>query len=83
MIIKEISRNEYDEFLGRVESYSFLQTSEMAEVLKSNNRKIKLLALVEGEKILAVGLAFIRKIFGGERIDLMVGASAVLSLIHI
>lgn len=77
MIIKEISRNEYDEFLGRVESYSFLQTSEMAEVLKSNNRKIKLLALVEGEKILAVGLAFIRKIFGGERIDLMVGASAV------
>ena len=77
MIIKEISRNEYDDFLGRVESYSFLQTSEMAEVLKSNNRKIKLLALVEREKILAVGLAFIRKIFGGERIDLMVGASAV------
>lgn len=77
MIIKEISRNEYDGFLDKVESYSFLQTSEMAEVLKSNNRKIKLLALTEGEKILAVGLAFIRKIFGGERIDLMVGASAV------
>lgn len=77
MIIKEISRIEYDKFLAGVEGYSFLQTSQMNEVLKSNNRETRLLGLVDGEEILAVGLAFIRKIFGGKRIDLMVGASSV------
>ena len=39
MIIKEISRSEYDEFLDKVKGYSFLQTSQMNEVLKSNNRE--------------------------------------------
>lgn len=76
MIIKEISRKEYDNYLARLSGVSFLQTSEMAEVLKSNKRKTKLLALVDGEEILAVGLAFMRNFYGGERIDLMVGASA-------
>lgn len=77
MIIKEISRSEYDEFLDKVKGYSFLQTSQMNEVLKSNNRETKLLSLCDGDEILAVGLAFIRKIFGGKRIDLMVGASSI------
>ncbi len=76
MIIKEISRKEYDDYLARLSGVSFLQTSEMAEVLKSNKRKTKLLALVDGDEILAVGLAFMRNFYGGERIDLMVGASA-------
>lgn len=76
MIIKEISRKQYDDYLHRLTGYSFLQTSEMAEVLKSNNRKTKLLALLDGEEILAIGLAFMRNFYGGERIDLMVGASA-------
>lgn len=76
MIIKEISRKEYDDYLARLSVVSFLQTSEMAEVLKSNKRKTKLLALVDCDKILAVGLAFMRNFYGGERIDLMVGASA-------
>lgn len=77
MIVKEISRKDYDEFLEKVKSYSFLQTSAMNEVLISNNRKTKLLGLVDNGEVLAVGLAFIRKIYGGNRIDLMVGASAV------
>ena len=76
MNIKEISRKEYDVYLDRLEGVSFLQTSEMAEVLKSNKRKTKLLALVDDDQILAVGLAFMRNFYGGERIDLMVGASA-------
>lgn len=77
MKIKEISRCRYDEFLSRLSSYSFLQTSAMNEVLKSNKRKTKLLALVADDDILAVGLAFIRKFHGGERIDFMVGASSL------
>ena len=77
MIVKEISRKDYDEFLEKIKSYSFLQTSAMNEVLISNNRKTKLLGLVDNGEVLAVGLAFIRKIYGGNRIDLMVGASAV------
>lgn len=76
MIIKEISRKEYDDYLARLRNYSFLQTSQMAEVLKSNNRKTKLLALHDEGEILAVGLAFMRKFYGGERMDLMVGASS-------
>lgn len=77
MIVKEISRKDYDEFLEKVESYSFLQTSKMNEVLISNNRQTKLLGLVDKGEVLAVGLAFLRKIYGGKRIDFMVGASAV------
>lgn len=77
MLIKEISRKEYDQFLENVKNYSFLQTSAMNEVLKSNKRKTKLLGLVEEDKILAVGLAFYRNIYGGERMDLMVGASYI------
>lgn len=77
MIVKEISRKDYDEFLEKVESYSFLQTSKMNEVLISNNRQTKLLGLVDKGEILAVGLAFLRNIYGGKRIDFMVGASAV------
>lgn len=76
MEIKEISRQEYDDFLQGVENYSFLQTSSMNEVLISNGRKTKLLGLLDGEEILAVGLAFYRNIYGGERMDLMVGASS-------
>lgn len=77
MIVKEISRKEYDDFLEKVESYSFLQTSKMNEVLISNNRETKLLGLVDGGEVLAVGLAFLRKIYGGKRIDFMVGASVI------
>lgn len=77
MEIKEISRKEYDDFLEKVESYSFLQTSKMSEVLISNNRSTKLLGLVDKEEVLAVGLAFFRNIFGGGRIDFMVGANAL------
>lgn len=77
MIVKEISRKDYDEFLEKVESYSFLQTSKMNEVLISNNRQTKLLGLVDNDEVLAVGLAFLRDIFGGKRIDLMVGSSAI------
>lgn len=77
MIVKEISRKEYDEFLKKVQYYSFLQTSKMNEVLISNNRDTKLLGLVDNGEVLAVGLAFLRKIYGGKRIDFMVGASAI------
>ena len=77
MIVKEISRKDYDEFLEKVKSYSFLQTSKMNEVLISNNRETKLLGLVDEGEVLAVGLAFLRKIYGGKRIDFMVGASAI------
>lgn len=77
MIVKEISRKDYDEFLEKVKSYSFLQTSKMNEVLISNNRETKLLGLVDEGEVLAVGLAFLRKIYGGKRMDFMVGASAV------
>ncbi|MSS77450.1 peptidoglycan bridge formation glycyltransferase FemA/FemB family protein [Anaerococcus sp. AGMB00486] len=76
MVIKEISRNKYDDFLKKVETYSFLQTSEMKASLESNNRETKLLALVEDEEIFAVGLSFIRNFLGGKRIDFMVGASS-------
>ena len=54
MEIKEISRKEYDDFLEKVESYSFLQTSKMSEVLISNNRQTKLLALVDKGEVLAL-----------------------------
>lgn len=73
MEIREIDRESYDNFLERLPS-PFLQKSAMGEVLKSNGRKIKLLGLFEGEDLYAVGLAFYRKINGGERMDLMVGA---------
>ena len=77
MIVKEISRKDYDEFLEKVKSYSFLQTSKMNEVLISNNRETKLFGLVDKGEVLAVGHAFLRKIYGGKRIDFMVGASAI------
>lgn len=76
MVIEEISRNEYDDFLKKVEDYSFLQSSAMKESLESNNREVKLLALKDGGEILAVGLSFIRNFLGGKRIDFMVGASS-------
>lgn len=79
MEIKEVSRKEYDDFLKNVSHYSFLQTSQMNEVLISNGRKTKLLALVDNGEIYAVALAFIRNIFQGERMDLMVGASSITS----
>lgn len=77
MQIKEISRREYDIFLEKVKSYTFLHTSKMNEVLKIENNKTRLLALVDNEEILAVGLAYIRKILGGKRIDFMTGAKSI------
>lgn len=77
MEIKEISRKEYDNFLEKIDSYSFLQTSKMNEVFKSANRDTRLFALVDNKEVLAVGLAFLRNIFGGKRIDFMVGANAL------
>ena len=44
MEIKEISRKEYDNFLEKIDSYSFLQTSKMNEVFKSANRDTRLFA---------------------------------------
>ena len=35
------------------------------------------LPLVDNKEVLAVGLAFLRNIFGGKRIDFMVGANAL------
>lgn len=76
MIVKEIKRQEYDDYLENLRDYSFLQRSEMGEALKVNGRDIRLLGLVDGEEILAVGLGFIRKFYEGKRLDFMVGASS-------
>lgn len=77
MQIKEISRKEYDRFLEKAKPYSFIQTSKMNEVLKSVKSDTRLLALVNKEEILAVGLAYIRNMFGGKRVDFMAGANAL------
>lgn len=77
MIIKEVSRNKYDEFLRKVDAYSFLQMSEMGISLESSGIEIKFLALIEDEKILSAGLAFVRKSFFGKLLYLMVGASSI------
>lgn len=76
MIIEEISRNEYDNYLKDLDDYSFLQTSDMKMALESNNRETRLLALKDKGEIRAVGLGFIRKFLTGKRIDFMVGASS-------
>lgn len=76
MIIEEISRNEYDNYLKDLDDYSFLQTSDMKMALESNNRETRLLALKDEGEIRAVGLGFIRKFLTGKRIDFMVGASS-------
>ena len=77
MEIKEISKETYDNYLKKVKINSFLQTSQMSNVLEASNIQTKFLGLIEGSEILAVALAVIRKVFLGIRIDLMTGAISI------
>ena len=77
MEIKEISRSEYDEFLRKIKNHSFYSTSKMAEVKKIDNAEPRLLGLVDGEEILAVAMTLLRKMFGGSRLDLFIGAYGI------
>lgn len=77
MEIKEISKETYDNYLKKVKINSFLQTSQMSNVLEASNIQTKFLGLIEGSEILAVALAVIRKVFLGTRIDLMTGAISI------
>lgn len=74
MEINEISKTQFDDFIQKVSINSFLQTSQMSNVLEASKIRTKLLGLIDGEEILAVALAVIRKVFLGTRIDLMTGA---------
>lgn len=74
MEIKEISKETYDNYLKQVKINSFLQASQMSNVLETNNCKTEFLALVDDKEILAVAIAIVRKVFLGARIDLMTGA---------
>ncbi|MDO5014958.1 MAG: peptidoglycan bridge formation glycyltransferase FemA/FemB family protein [Clostridia bacterium] len=77
MKIQEVSKEEYDDFLNKIQNHSFLQSSAMSEVLTGRGVHTKLLGLVHEGEILAVGLALYRKILFGQRMDLMVGASSL------
>lgn len=74
MEIKEISKETYDNYLKQVKINSFLQASQMSNVLETNNCKTEFLALVDDKEILAVAIAIVRKVFLGVRIDLMTGS---------
>lgn len=77
MEINEISKTQFDDFMQKVSVNSFLQTSQMSNVLEASKFRTKLLGLIDGEEILAVALAVIRKMFLGVRIDLMTGAISI------
>ncbi|MDU5914097.1 MAG: peptidoglycan bridge formation glycyltransferase FemA/FemB family protein [Anaerococcus vaginalis] len=77
MEIKEISREEFDDFLKKIRNHSFYSTSKMANVKRIDYADPKLLALVDNGNILAVGMTLIRKLFISKRIDLFVGAYAL------
>lgn len=77
MEINEISKPQFDDFIQKVSVNSFLQTSQMSNVLEASNIQTKFLGLIEGSEILAVALAVIRKVFLGTRIDLMTGAISI------
>ena len=74
MEIEQISKQTYDNYLKQVKINTFLQKSEMSEVLKANNSETEFLGLVDNGEVLAVALAVIRKVFLGVRVDLMTGA---------
>lgn len=48
MEIKEISKEIYDNYLKQVKINSFLQASQMSNVLETNNVQTEFLALIEG-----------------------------------
>lgn len=73
MEINEISITQFDDFIQKVSVNSFLQTSQMSNVLEASNIQTKLLGLIDGGEIVAV----IRKVFLGTRIDLMTGAISI------
>lgn len=77
MEINEISKTQFDDFIQKVSVNSFLQTSQMSNVLEASNIQTKLLGLIDGGEIVAVALAVIRKVFLGTRIDLMTGAISI------
>lgn len=77
MEINEISITQFDDFIQKVSVNSFLQTSQMSNVLEASNIQTKLLGLIDGGEIVAVALAVIRKVFLGTRIDLMTGAISI------
>ena len=77
MEIKEISREEFDDFLKKIRNHSFYSTSKMANVKRIDYADPKLLALVDNGNILAVGMTLIRKLFISERLDLFIGAYAL------
>ena len=77
MELKEISKNEYDEFLKNIRNHSFYSTSKMANVKSIDYAEPKLLGLVDNGKVLAVGMTLIRKLFISKRMDLFVGAYAL------
>lgn len=77
MELKEISKNEYDEFLRKIRNHSFYSTSKMANVKSIDYAEPKLLGLVDDGKVLAAGMAQIRKLFISKRMDLFIGAYAL------
>lgn len=77
MEINEISKTQFDDFIQKVSVNSFLQTSQMSNVLEASSIQTKFLGLIDGGEILSVALAVIRKVFLGTRIDLMTGAISI------
>lgn len=75
-MIKEISSDEYLEYMNEQHDHSFLQTQAMAETIHANGAEIRYLALIDDNQTKAVGLGFIQKIFRGQRMDFMAGAVA-------
>ena len=66
MEIEQISKQTYDNYLKQVNINTFLQKSEMSEVLKANNSKTEFLGLIDNGKVLAVAFAVIRNVWGGK-----------------
>lgn len=76
MKIEKITSEVFNEYIEKFNSVSFLQTSCMGDVLKDSGLVTEFLALKDDETILAAGLAFYRKVFGGLRMDFMAGVKA-------
>jgi len=64
MIIKESTIEELDKISAQLVLSQFLQSSLWAKVCKSGGEEIKILKVVEGEKILAIGLFIRKKLIG-------------------